>query len=146
MARTLMALIFGGLTLAAPPILAQGAPIARSFDDRTLVWGACPPIFGTACQIAVLHGDPAQANADIFLRLKAGAKLPLHWHSSAERMTLSSGQLRVKYQGTEAVTLRPGSYAYGPAKHVHEAECLSAEPCTLFIAFEGPVDAHSAAR
>jgi uncharacterized RmlC-like cupin family protein len=41
----------------------------------------------------------------------------------------------------------PGSYAYGPAGMPHRADCRSKEPCTLFIAFEGPVDAvpHSGA-
>jgi uncharacterized RmlC-like cupin family protein len=33
-----------------------------------------------------------------------------------------------------------GTYAYGPAGAPHTGECLSKEPCVLFIAFEGPVD------
>jgi hypothetical protein len=32
-------------------------------------------------------------------------------------------------------------YAYGPAQHVHEAQCVSVDPCVLFIAFEQPIDA-----
>ena len=39
--------------------------------------------------------------------------------------------------------LLPGTYAYGPARLPHRAECRSIEPCTMFIAFEGPVDRHS---
>ena len=56
---------------------------------------------------------------------------------------LVSGQLAVKYQGAAEATLLPGTYAYGPARLPHRADCRSAEPCTLFIAFEGPVDRHS---
>ena len=37
--------------------------------------------------------------------------------------------------------VKAGSYAYGPAQRPHVGSCVSAEPCLLFIAFEGPVDA-----
>jgi quercetin dioxygenase-like cupin family protein len=125
---------------------AQERPLALSPDSQSIAWGKCPPIFASGCEIAVLHGDAAKPNADVFLRVPGGAKLPSHWHTSAERMTLSTGQLRVKYEGSEAIVLKAGTYAYGPAKLVHEAECISAEPCILFIAFEGPVDAQPAGR
>jgi quercetin dioxygenase-like cupin family protein len=108
-----------------------------------LQWGACPPIFPAGCQIAVLHGNPAQPNADVFLRVPGGATLPAHSHTSAERMILVEGKLSVRYKGAAAEILTPGEYAYGPASLPHEATCQGDKPCTLFIAFEGPVDAHA---
>ncbi len=95
------------------------------------------------CGIAVLHGDPTRPNADVFLRIAGGSELPSHTHSSAERMILVSGQLQVQYEGTSPAVLSPGDYAYGPAGAPHRASCLSDRPCTLFIAFEAPVDALS---
>jgi quercetin dioxygenase-like cupin family protein len=95
----------------------------------------------SGCRIAVLHGNPAQPNADVWLQLPAGAVLPKHKHSSAERMTLVSGELRVRYDGHPTAVLKPGSYAYGPAGMPHDGTCVSKDPCTLFIAFEVPVDA-----
>lgn len=121
--------------------LADEAPLAILAEDTSLTWGGCPPIFPAGCQISVLHGDPSQPNADIFLRVPAGLGLPPHTHTSAERMVLVSGTLRVKYLGSPASTLTPGQYAYGPAALPHQATCISDEACTLFIAFEGPVDA-----
>jgi mannose-6-phosphate isomerase-like protein (cupin superfamily) len=121
---------------------ASEVAFARSAGDSVLQWGGCPPIFPAGCQIAVLHGDPAQPNADIFLRVPGGMELANHTHTSAERINLVSGELRVHYQGQEAVTLRVGDYAYGPAGLPHAARCVSQTPCTLFIAFEQPVDAH----
>jgi quercetin dioxygenase-like cupin family protein len=88
-----------------------------------------------------LHGDPAQPNADVFLRVPGGYRLPAHSHSSAERMILVSGELKVRYQGAPPATLTPGAYAFGPAKRPHDGSCAGQQPCTLFIAFEGPVDA-----
>lgn len=106
-----------------------------------LQWGPCPPIFPAGCQIAVLHGDPSKPNADVFLRVPGGYQIPAHTHTSPERMVLVEGRLNVQYKGTAAELLTPGEYAYGPAKLAHHAVCQSDTPCTLFIAFEGPVDA-----
>lgn len=117
------------------------APLAVNYADPSVKWGRCPPIFPRACEIAVLQGDPASPNADVLLRVEAGYVLPRHKHTSAERMILLEGEMRVKYDGSEAVTLTPSTYAYGPAGLPHEAVCTSASRCTLFIAFEGPVDA-----
>ncbi len=89
----------------------------------------------------MLHGDPAQANADVFFKVPANFTIPDHWHTSAERMVLVSGELHVTYEGQPTTVLKPGMYAYGPAKLAHEAVCASGAPCVLFIAFEAPVDA-----
>lgn len=116
-------------------------PLAVRASDPALRWGPCPPIFAGKCQMAVLHGDPAKPNADILLRIRGGSVLPPHSHTSAERMILVTGKLHVEYQGAKPVTLAAGDYAYGPAGRPHRASCLGTSPCTLFIAFEGPVDA-----
>ncbi len=139
------ALAAGVLVLVTVGSQAQpsgGVPLAIRAADSSLKWGSCPPIFPQGCEIAVLQGDPAQPNADIFLRVAGGQRLPAHTHTSAERMILVSGELSVKYKGAAATTLTPGTYAYGPAGAPHEASCIGERPCTLFIAFEGPVDAH----
>ncbi len=125
---------------AASPAPANEPPLALAAADPALQWGPCPEGMPQGCGIAVLHGDPAKPNADIFLRVPGGSSIPAHAHSSAERMILVSGELEVKYDGAPAATLRSGHYAYGPAKRPHLANCRSSEPCTLFIAFEGPVD------
>ena len=96
-----------------------------------------------ACEIAVLHGDPAKPNADVFLKVPAKYEIPPHSHTSAERMVLVSGELEVTYRGQTPSMLKPGMYAYGPAGAPHKASCTSAEACVLFIAFEAPVDAHA---
>lgn len=124
------------------PALAIEPALHIRVADKALAWGACPAFMPKGCELAVLHGNPAQANADIFFRIPAKAEIPKHWHSSAERMILVEGVLEVSYTGQAPVTLRPGSYAYGPPKAPHSAVCRSATPCVLFIAFEGPIDAH----
>ncbi|MFZ8887116.1 MAG: cupin domain-containing protein [Steroidobacteraceae bacterium] len=142
-ARFALAISFLALPLAVLPshiAAAQEAALTRTAQDPGLEWGPCPSVFPEGCEIAVLHGHPGQPNADIFFKVAAGYSIPHHWHTSAERMTLVSGQLRVTYEGQEPAVLEVGTYAYGPAGAPHTGECLSMEPCVLFIAFEGPVD------
>ena len=126
---------------AAAPAEASKAPLAKAAADPAVQWGPCPELFPAGCEIAVLHGNPASPNADVFLRVPGGYAIPPHSHTSAERMVLVSGRLAVKYQGHPEASLQTGTYAYGPAGLPHRATCAAGAPCTLFIAFEGPVDA-----
>lgn len=133
--------------LISAALLATGSsatperPLTVAPDDAAVRWSPCPPIFAGGCELAVLHGDPGQPNADVFLRVPAGVALPAHTHSSAERMVLAAGRMTVKYRDAPETILRAGSYAYGPAGAPHRAACVGDEACVLFIAFEGPVDA-----
>jgi quercetin dioxygenase-like cupin family protein len=134
-----VALVGAAWTFAQPP--AQEQALARSAQDTGLQWGPCPAFMPSGCGLTVLHGDPAKPNADVFLRLPANAMIPEHWHTSAERMVLVAGELSVSYKGQAEVVLKPGMYAYGPAKLPHSASCVGSSTCVLFIAFESPVDA-----
>jgi quercetin dioxygenase-like cupin family protein len=137
-------LIGAGTALALAVLSLQslaGDPLAIRDEDPQLQWGPCPPFFSSTCRLAVLQGDPAKPNADVFFRLEGGDPFPLHTHTSAERMVLVSGELVVEYTGHPAVTLVPGTYAYGPASAPHQGQCVSVDACVLFIAFEEPVDA-----
>lgn len=141
MRKSLSVLAFAALVASPAAAETGGEAFTREAGAGELQWGPCPDFLPEGCRIAVLQGDPSQPNADIFFRLPGGAAAERHWHHSAERMVLVSGELQVDYDGQEPVVLRPGTYAYGPAELPHSAECRSAEPCVLFIAFEEPVDA-----
>jgi quercetin dioxygenase-like cupin family protein len=131
------------VTLTVAAAFAQGREQAATWSaqDPQLQWGPCPAFMPAGCGLAVLNGDPAKPNADVFLRIPARTTIPEHWHTSAERMVLVSGELAVSYQKQPEVVLKPGMYAYGPAKLPHSASCRGDAPCVLFIAFESAVDA-----
>lgn len=135
---TAIALIVARAIAQAP---AQEPALARSADDAQLMWAQCPAFMPPACRLAVLHGDPTKPNADAFLKLPPNATIPEHWHTSAERMVLVAGEMSVSYKGQAKVLLKPGMYAYGPAKLPHAATCTGSATCILFIAFESAVDA-----
>lgn len=142
LAKPLLLAAAGLLTAASAQVPER--PLAIAHDDASIGWSACPALFPNGCELTVLHGDPAAPGADVLLRVAPGQALPDHRHTSAERMMLAAGRLTVKYHGADETTLRPGTYAYGPAGLAHRAACVSDEPCVLFIAFDGPVDAMAA--
>ena len=137
--------LLAGVVLVGAWAFAQGPAreqaLTRSAQDPQIQWGPCPPFMPAGCGLAALHGDPAKANADVFLKVPAHAAIPEHWHTSAERIVLIAGEMSVHYNGQAQVVLKPGMYAYGPAKLPHSASCTSSAACVLFIAFESAVDA-----
>ena len=141
--KMLALVLVAGLTAQAP-VLADEVAFIRTADSTEIAWGPCPEFMPEGCALAVLQGNPAERNADVFFKLPAKTTAPLHTHSSAERMVLVSGEMKVQYQGQEPVVLKAGTYAYGPANLPHEATCSSDQDCILFIAFEEPVDAIAA--
>ena len=135
----MLGLAAGSFAYAQAPNQEQA--VTQTYRNPKLKWGPCPPFLPKGCGIAVLHGDPAKDNVDVFFKIPAKSTIPLHWHTSAERMVLVAGELHVTYDGQKKAVLKPGTYAYGPAKRIHKGFCASAVPCVLFIAFESPLDA-----
>lgn len=143
---TRIVVLIGTAALFLAPVVgtqAREAAVSRALGDAGLTWGPCPPVLPGACEVAVLHGDPAAPHADVFLRMPAGYVIPTHRHTSPEHMVLVAGELEVTYAGQKPLTMRVGSYAYGPAQLPHAGRCVSKDPCVLFIAFESPMDAEA---
>jgi quercetin dioxygenase-like cupin family protein len=144
----LLPVAVGSLIALASTAIAEtaGEPaLARAADDAGLQWGPCPAFLPAGCGIAVLHGDPSKPNVDILFKVPGRSDIPLHTHTSAERMVLVAGELVVTYESQPSARLTPGTYAYGPAGRPHSGRCVSDVPCILVIAFEGPLDAMPAA-
>jgi hypothetical protein len=75
--RLAKGVLVAGVVLVAAGAFAQPAPqeqaVTRSAPDPLLQWGPCPAFMPPGCGLAVLHGDPAKANADVYLRIPANA-------------------------------------------------------------------------
>lgn len=138
-ASSLVLLAAGSVAYGAEP--AAESAIARTIADPALQWGPCPDFLPKGCALAVLHGDPSKPNVDVFLKAPAGSTLQNHKHTSAERMVLVAGELQVSYEGQAPMTVKSGTYLYGPAGKAHVATCAKGADCVLFIAFEEPLDA-----
>jgi len=141
----LLRYVFSAALVLITPFALADTPAQKpaqvfSNNDAQLKWGSCPAFIPKGCEVAVLHRDLWKNNADIFLRVPANFTIPRHWHTSPERIVMVSGQLEITYDGQAPTVLKPGMYAYGPAKLPHKASCANGDPCVLFIAYEGPID------
>src|SRR5437899_13076711 len=96
----------------------------------TLAWAPGPPSLPAGAEFVLLEGNPAEAVPLTFrLRFPPNYRIPPHWHSVIEHVTVLAGTLHVgmgehaMYSG--ATPLSAGSFAAMPAKMVHSAR---AEP------------------
>lgn len=129
------------LLVTSTNVFASDQALVISTEDKSLEWGACPAFIPEGCEIAVLQGDPAKDNVDIFFKVPGDFTIPYHMHTSQERMVLVSGELEVTYDNHETATIKKGDFAYGPAKLPHKAYCKKGEDCILYIGFIAPLDA-----
>jgi hypothetical protein len=138
--------------LAAAPVLAADATkktdapkaTATSMNAAEIKWGATPPDVPKGAEMAVLHGDPSK-KAPFTLRLKmpAGYKIPPHWHSNDEQLTILSGAFILHMGDTmdaPAHTLDAGGFHFLPGKMHHAAETKS--ETVVQVDGVGPFDIH----
>jgi mannose-6-phosphate isomerase-like protein (cupin superfamily) len=149
--KTLTAMI--ALTLLAAPA-AFGADAAKkedaakggaiSMNAADLKWGPAPPDLPPGAQLAVLHGDPTKKGVfTMRLKMPSGYKVPPHWHSRDEQLTILSGTFMLHMGDTmdaPADTLTAGAFHFLPAKMHHGAETKG--ETILQIDGMGPFDIH----
>ena len=140
MKRTHIAIGIAALALASG---------AQSMDDQVFVntgdikWGAAPPVLPKGAKLAVLYGDPGKPGPYV-LRLAAPAnyRIPPHWHTQTENLTIVSGALYLgmgdRLVAKEAQALKAGGYHYLPAKQHHYAFTRGAT--VIQVSGEGPFD------
>jgi quercetin dioxygenase-like cupin family protein len=138
------------LSLAA---LAADAPAAKKATAKAepvfisaaeVKWGDAPPSLPKSAQLAVLHGDPGKKVLfTIRLKMPAGYKIPPHWHSMDENLTVLSGTLVLHMGDTmdaPAHNLDAGAYHFLPGKMHHAAETKG--ETVLQLHGIGPFDIH----
>ena len=83
-------------------------------------WGPAPPDVPAGGQMAVLHGDPSKkAPFTARLKMPAGYKIPPHWHSNDEQLTIMSGAFVLHMGDTmdaPAHSLAAGGFHFLPAR------------------------------
>jgi len=84
------------LCLGATPAAAQEAAMGdmTMINPSALKWVDAPPSLPRGAKLAVLYGDPGK-DGPYVIRLKApgGYKVPPHWHTQTENLTVISGTL-----------------------------------------------------
>ena len=116
-AKTLIAVALG--------ILASTAIADEGFvNTKDIKWGPAPAAIPKGAQIAVLQGNPFQSGPFVMrLKVPAGYKIPPHWHTQDESLTVISGTLYFgpgdKVETSKAHTVTPGSFHFLSGKDHH---------------------------
>jgi quercetin dioxygenase-like cupin family protein len=91
-------------------------------------------------EISILYKNPTTQATYLVIRGPGNLHVPKHWHTSNESITVLKGSFVVAHDGSNDKTeLKPGGFAYMPAKMIHEAWTGDAG-ATYFITVDGKWD------
>ncbi len=143
-------LVVAAACLAAPAFAAdtgmgKGMGMGMTaMNKEDIKWMDTEAPFPKGAKTAVMQGDPSKPG--IFtVRMKAPAnyKVPAHWHSKDENLTVLSGTLyfgegdNMKMQGA-VHAIKAGGFHHVPAKTPHYV--FTKAPVLLQVTGEGPFD------
>jgi len=143
-ATTMASLATVILGCLASSSMAQGASETREFiNPAEIKWGAAPPSLPQGAKLAVLQGDPGKSGPFVIrLMVPAGYKIPPHWHTQDESLTVISGSFYFgtgdKVQTSEAHTLTAGGFHFLAGKDHHYLVAKS--PAVIQVNGNGPFD------
>ena len=89
--------------------------------------------------MALIGQDPVTTGNTVYFKVPGGFKIPKHWHTHTEYLTLISGKATIIVDGKPHV-LSPGSYVVFPSKQAHELACDAAAECVIVNRRSGPAD------
>jgi anti-sigma factor ChrR (cupin superfamily) len=113
-------------------------------NAKDLKWSDAPPDLPKGMQIGVLYGDPFKpGHYAMRLKMPDGYKIPPHWHTQDEQLTILEGAFVLHMGDTmkaEAHTLDVGGYHFLPGKMHHAAEVKG--ETIVQLQGMGPFDIH----
>ena len=139
-----MCLALNTATAASPNDAEQIAGEHVILAPEALEWGEGPKALPSGAQAAILEGDPTKAGAyTLRAKLPAGYKIPPHWHTGDEHVTVIKGTL---YMGmgdvldeSKSQKLPVGGFALMPKK-VHHFAYTGDEEAVIQLHGMGPWD------
>lgn len=132
------------LTALIPAVAGATDQQVQTMPDQ-LQWSPAPPVLPRGAEMSVLSGDPAKSGPYVMrVRMPDGYRVPPHWHSQPENLSVLSGTYCMGMgdrENREAVTrLGPGGFAMMPDRMRHFGWCEGG--CTVQIHGAGPFDMH----
>jgi hypothetical protein len=133
----------GAALLASTAAWTADTPGQIYMNASEVKWGAAPPVFPKGAKMAVLEGDPGKEGPFVArLMMPANYRIPPHWHSKDEDLTIVSGTFYLaegdKLETKHAHAMKVGGFHHLPAKTHHFA--FSKGPAVVQINGQGPFD------
>lgn len=95
--------------------------------------------FPPGAEVALIGADPMSTGPTTYLRMKAGYKLPAHWHTHLEYSTMVAGKGTHVVDGKKIASV-PGTFVIAPSKSKHEFSCDAGADCVFVVRLSGPTD------
>ena len=97
--------------------------------------------FPQGADLSVLYGDPSAGASEMYFRLQPGVRVPMHFHTSPERLVGIQGTLTMEYPDGSKADINSGDYMLMPSKMPHAATCSAAGPdCIAYLYWEQAFD------
>lgn len=112
--------------------------IASKAVDATYV-----PVPGLpkGADFSVLNGDLIQGAFEMYFRLQPGVRVPMHFHTSAERSVGVQGTITMSFPDGTTSDITPGAYMFIPWEAHHAAPCPADGPeCIAYFFFDKAFD------
>ena len=137
-AVSMVAVVLG--TFAGSAAAGEGEGFVNPKDIK---WGPAPPSIPKGAKIAVLQGDPGKAGPFVIrLMVPPGYKIPPHWHTQDESLTVISGSFYFgtgdKVDTSKAPTITAGAFHFLSGKDHHYL--VAKTPSVIQINGNGPFD------
>lgn len=87
--------------------------------------------------MAVIREDPVTKAVDFLLKVDKNYRVPKHWHTPNERVSVVEGKLTTETEGIKH-SLTKGGFMYLPGKTVHEAWLKG--KTMILVSGDGPFD------
>lgn len=127
-------LLLGAVALADEP---------RVVPASAVVWKDAPDM-PPGVQISPVFGDPKTGPFQILMKMPKGTRIPPHWHSATEVLTVVSGEAVIGWGATvdeaHGKVLGAGGYAVIPPRSVHWGLARTDVMAVRFA--DGPADTH----
>lgn len=136
--------------LLATPLAVAEAPASDDAGKKMTVhnvenlkWGEAPPSLPRGAKVSVLDGNPFKPGPfTLRLKMPDGYRIPPHWHSRAENVTVISGTLFIgmgdKFNKDNAIMLKTGGFHSIAAQAHHYA--FTRNGAVVQIHGDGPFD------
>ena len=137
----LLLLLLGGWALAQSASKKEH----KMITPDQITWGKPPPGLPGNLEAAVLDGDPTKPGPyAVRLKIPDGSRIPPHWHTKDENITVISGRFRMgvgeTFNEASLKDLPPGSFLTMPGKQRHFA--MTKGETVVQLNNEGPFDIH----
>jgi quercetin dioxygenase-like cupin family protein len=96
-------------------------------------------------EVALIGADPMSTGPTMYVKMKAGWKMPAHWHTHLEYSTVIAGKMTFVVEGKKIAGV-PGTYVIVPSKAKHDVTCEAGADCVMIVRRSGPTDYNYVAK